>query len=719
MNNGINKNRIVWDEPKPINVKNVNWDNGQNVDNFTAPPAPDLSQTVPYEKPSFSDSAKNFVDRGVKEVNDFAKIGLGINETPFKPKEDTNQPDFGTLTEVKSLTKTNNPTNWRKNVENVLQSKGYSNVRFGEDDNIVATTKEGKDQNITGGFLKDMLASMVGDKYKEAGAVTGAFKGFNATSKIPIPNPLLKGGAVALGTAVGAGIGGLAGDAADQLEANIEYDENLTPKERIVNAGNSANESMIAELGGHTIGKVIAAAPDTYNLIKKAVGEKLASKIYGEVAQFQDPKQISNVLDLAEDFGVKLTPSQLTDNKAVEQLTSVIAQNPVLSETMNKINKKNKVSMNSNIKTLLDKIGIDSTSLMSGENIDPLGKEIQNSLINARDIRRNQIKNAYDLFESSVSGNGKTDLKTIGQKILDLKEEALTMPNPDSYNKVLTVIGNRLAELYQKKNYLDAKDLNNLNKQINQIYKRNFDDSSARSAIMMLKPTIDNQLDTLAKAEGESVHGALKKAKDLHIEKENIYGKASQLPFSKTIDNKAIETIVDDLINTRNGVSNAKALKKELSLLPNGEKLMGTLARRFIDESLSKASKENSIYLANEIDAKSLLDAFKNVDYRQLEILTDKETVDNLHNIRKLTELIAKQDKMLSGQGGGLNTMGMVRSNIVDKIADFVRIKAFGKVITTPATQKILQQTLKDVVENKTKAAEQGIKQLEQTIKGK
>lgn len=717
MNNGINKNRIVWDEPK-INKNNIEWDTQSSSTNFTAPAAPDLSQAEHYQKPSFMDNAKNFVDRGVNEVNDFAKIGLGINETPFAPKEDNNQPDFGTLADVKSLSKTDDPTTWRTNVTRLLQSKGYSDVRFGKNDDIVATSHEGKAQNISGGFIKNTLASMVGDKYKETGAIAGATKGFKYASKLPIPNPLLKSGAIALGTAFSAGLGGLTGEGADQVEANIRHDEQLTSEERITSAGNSANDSMLAELGGYAVGKTMTAAPDAYNLLKKAVGEKLASKIYGEVAQFQDPKQISSVLELADDFDVKLTPSQLTDNKSVNQLTSVVAQNPVLSEIMNKINKNNKVSMNSKIRDLLDKVGVDSTALMGPNNIDPLGKEIQDSLLNSKDIRKRQVQNAYDLFESSVTGKGKTDLRKIGQKIIDLKEDSLTMPNPESYNKILNLAGNRIAEMYKKKGYLDAKDLNNLNKQINQIYKRNFDDSSARSAVMMLKPTIDKQLELLAKVEGDDVYSALKKAKDLHIEKEGIYGKTSQLPFSKTIDNKAIETIVDNLMNSKQGVTNVKVLKQELSMLPNGKNVMGSLARRFIDESLSKANKANSIYSVKEIDSKGLLDAFKNVDYRQLEILTDKETVDGLHNIRKLTELIAKQDKMLSGQGGGHNTMGMIRSNIIDKVMDFVRIKAFGKIITTPSTQRILQQTLKDIAENNTTAAKQSIKQLNQKIKG-
>lgn len=670
-------------------------------DSFVAPLAPNPSQAVEHQEPSFMQNTKKFTDGMVSDVNNFAKIGLGINESPFAPKSNTNEPSFDTLSSVKSLTKTNNPGSWRKNVEQVLQSKGYSNVRFANDNKIVATSQDGRDQNISGGFIKDTLASLVGDKYKETGAVVGATKGFNYASKLPIPNPLLKGGAVALGTAIGAGFGGLTGDAVDQAEANINHDEQLNTKERFAGAGSAANDSMISEVAGYGVGKSITAIPDAMKLAKEGTSNYLTKKVYGEVANQQNPKELKNILELADKAGIKLLPSQLTDNKAIDQLSSVIAQNPVLSQKMNVINKDNKVAMKDNIYELLNKIGIDSTKLMSGENIDPLANDIKKSLSDVKSMRGQQVQNAYDLFESSVTGKGRVGSQFIDQKLISLKEESLTMPNPESFNRVLDSIGSRLIEMENKKGYLDAKDLNNLSKQINQIYKRNFDDSSSRAAVMMLKPTIDEQLENLSKMEGKDVYDALKSAKDLYIKKESIYGKTSQLPFGKTINNEAIETIVDDLLKSKQGITNAKALKEELLMLPNGNKVLGSLSRRFIDESLQSSSIKNSVFSSKEINSQELLNAFNNVDYRQLEILTDNETVKKMHSIRKLTELIAKQDKALSGNGGGLNTMGMVRSNIIDKVIDFIRIRTFGKIITTPATQELLLKSLQNVSEKK------------------
>lgn len=708
-----NSNDSWVDIPKTKTIKNAT----QN-DSFIAPPAPNLSQSVPYEEPSFMEKTKKFTDGMVSDVNNFAKIGLGINESPFASKSNTNEPDFDTLSSVKSLTKTNDPQSWRKNVEQVLQSKGYSNVRFTNDNKIAATSKDGREQNISGGFIKDTLASLVGDKYKETGAVTGATKGFNYASKLPIPNPLLKGGAVALGTAVGAGIGGFTGNAVDQTEAKIKHDENLSTKERLVGAGNDANESMISEVAGYGVGKSITAIPDAAKLAKDKTSDYLANKIYGEVSNHQNPKELKSILELAERAGVKLLPSQLTDNKAIDQLSSVIAQNPVLSQKMNVINKNNKVAMKSNIYELLDKLGIDSTKYMSGKNIDPLASDIKSSLLDVKNMRGQQVKNAYELFEGSVTGKGKLDIESIGQKIIDLKEDALTMPNPDSFNRVLETIESRTLEMFNKKGYLDAKDFNNLNKQINQIYKRNFDDSSTRSAVMMIKPTIDKELENLSRIEGDEVYDALKNAKDLHIQKESIYGKTSQLPFGKTINNEALETIVDDLLKSNQSITNVKALKEELLMLPNGKDVLGSLSRRFIDESLQKSTMKNSVFASKEINSQELLKAFNDIDYRQLEILTDKETVNKIHSIRKLTELIAKQDKVLGGTGGGLNTMGMVRSSIIEKVIDFIRIRAFGKIITTPATQDLVYRSLKNVSEKKNVESMKDLLELNK-IKGK
>ena len=711
------KNENTFNPAEWEDITNNNKRLNNQYQSFVAPFAPNPNNIGPTEKPTFIEKTKKFVNNGVKEIGDFAKIGLGINESPFQKK--TNDPSFETLTAIKSLTKTDDANTWRKNTEQELTKRGYSNVRFSENGNIFATTKDGKDQEITGGFLKDAAASLIGDKFKETGALAGAAKGFNYTSKLPIPNPYLKGGAIAVGTALGAGTGALFGDGLDQAEANIKYDENINTKQSFSSAFNSANDGIKSELIGLGFGKAFTALPDAKNEIVTKAKDMIANKVYGELSNYQDPKQLIQILDLANQSGVKLVPSQLSDNKAIEQLTNVIAQNPVLSQKLNTVNKENKIAMNTSINELLDKIGINSVKLRNKDNIDPLGKDIKDSLIEAKNIRSNQVKNAYDLFENSVSGKAKITFDGFDNHMQTLREDALTMPNPDSFNNVINVMQNRAKEMFDKKGYLDVKDLNNLSKQANQIYKRNFDDSSSRSAIMMIKSYIDNDLEKMAKIEGDDVFNALSNAKDLHIQKENLYGKTSQLPFRKTIDNQALETIVDDISKSKQSITNIKALKEELKLLPNGDKILGSLARSFIDESLQKAKLTNDVYSAKEINSKELLKAFDSMDYRQLEILTDKETVDKLHNIRKLTELIMKQDKVLAGTGGGLNTMGMVRSSIVDKVADFMKIRAFGKIVTTPVTQDLLYKALKNASNNKLDEADRAIKELDTLIKEK
>jgi hypothetical protein len=437
--------------------------------NFTALPAPKPEDAATYQKPTFMEKTKKFVDDGVKEVNDFAKIGLGVNESPFQKK--SNEPNFETLTAIKSLTKTDDANTWRKNSEQELSKRGYSNVRFSEDGNIFATTKDGKDQEITGGFLKDTAASLIGDKFKETGALAGATKGFNYTSKLPIPNPYLKGGAIAVGTAVGAGAGALFGDGLDQAEANVKYDENMDTKQRFSSAFNSANDGIKSELLGLGFGKAFTALPDAKNEIVAKTKDMLSNKIYGELSNYQDPKQLMEILDLANQSGVRLVPSQLSDNKAIEQLTNVIAQNPVLSQKLNTVNKENKMAMNTSINDLLDKIGINSVVLRNKDNIDPLGKDILDSLAEAKNIRSGQVKNAYNLFESSVSGKAKIGLDGLDKHIQTMREEALTMPNPDSFNNVLNVMQSRAEEMFFKKGYLDAKDLNNLSKQALMIHQ--------------------------------------------------------------------------------------------------------------------------------------------------------------------------------------------------------------------------------------------------------
>jgi len=74
--------------------------------------------------------------------------------------------------------------------------------------------------------------------------------------------------------------------------------------------------------------------------------------------------------------------------------------------------------------------------------------------------------------------------------------------------------------------------------------------------------------------------------------------------------------------------------------------------------------------------------------------------VDNLHEMRQLVNLIDKQDRILSGTGGGLNTMGMVKSGVMNGLASVFRIRTLGEVLTSDVAHNQMLDMLRIATRN-------------------
>jgi len=551
------------------------------------------------------------------------------------------------------------PSTWDRFKQGVKEVTDFGELGLG-------TKRFGYDK--TESMAKELIASIAGQKGELVGAGAGAATGLNYASKMPIPNPVAKAGAMGLGAAIGGGVGYMS------------------------DKGTQATlEGTMGAMGNAVAGEMIGAgipvvAGKLYNKTGEVISDKISNFVYGKL----DPERAKSILELASDKGVKLLPNQVADNKAIDQLLSVIGQNPVASQRINTINKNNKTALLRELNSILDDMGIDSVAMRSADDVDPLGSSLKSFLGEAKAGRSVEIRNAYSEFERHA-GAFKTNAKPIADEIAKLKDLSQSMPNPSGYDRAVDFVLSKLD------GELTSVDLNNVIKQINYNLKHlGKEDFAIESGYKKMKGILDEHLEVLSKEDGS--YNQLQRAKSLYSQKRTIYDRPEIQSVLK--GTKDPEEIFDTLLRGESSITNAKILKDELLRTKDGEKILGTLARRQIDESLYKTRLSQNIFKDGEIDAKSFLKVMDGVDYRQLEILGGKQMVDNLHEMRQLMNLIDKQDKILAGTGGGLSTMGMIKSGVLNGMASILRVRSLGEVLTSEVAHNSMLDMLRIATRN-------------------
>lgn len=538
----------------------------------------------------------------------------------------------------------------------------------------------------------DFLASLLKDTSKEKGELTGAsagaITGLSYASKVQTPNPIIKALAMGLATGIGGGLGYV-----------TDKKDKATPKGTMRAAGESVAGEMVGMGVPIVAKKVLSKTGD-------AVSSKIAKYIYGDL----DPQKAKDILELASSKGVRLLPNQVADNKAVDQLLSVIGQNPVLSQKINTLNKGNKTALLRELNDIINRSGVDSVALRSADDIDPLGRKIKDYLGQASKGRTKEIQNAYKTFEN-YGGAFTADVAPITKEITALKKLSSSMPNPDGYTRAVDYV----LEALKEKPEVTSVDLNNVIKQINYNMKHlGREDFAIESGYKKMKGILDGHLETLAKQDGS--YEKLNTAKKLYATKREVYDRPE---IRKILSGKADdETIYNTLLRGNNSITNAKILRDELLRTKDGEKILGTLARRQIDEALYKTRLNQNIFKNGELDSKAFLKVIDEVDYRQLEILGGKAMVNDLHELRGLVNLINKQDKVLAGEGGGLSTMGILKGKALSAIASILRIRTIGEVLTSETThQKMLSMLRKATKTTNPNKVPQAIESIEKNRK--
>lgn len=526
----------------------------------------------------------------------------------------------------------------------------------------------------TSGIINPIIKSLSGVKGEMTGAAAGAATGLSYASKVPFPNPLIKAGAMGLGAAIGGGIGYV-----------TDEQGQVTPKKVMNAAGRSAAGEAIGMGLPVVAGKALSKAGNV-------VSKKISNYVYGAL----DPDKAKSILELANSKGVRLLPNQVADNKAIDQLLAVIGQNPVASQRINRLNKENKTAILNELNTMLNEYGIDSVAIRSADKIDPLGDSLKGFLKESKQGRTREIQNAYKEFEN-YGGAFTTESAPIKKEIQELEKLSSSMPNPAGYKNAIDYISKQLD-----KPELTSPELNNLIKQINYNMKHlGQEDFAIKSGYQKMKSILDGHLEILSKQDGS--YKKLTKAKNLYSQKRTVYDRKE---IKQVLDGADTETIYNKLLTGENSITNAQVLKQELMRTKQGEKVLGTLARRQVDEALYKVRLRQNVFKGGEIDSKAFLKVMDEIDYRQLEILGGKEMTAGLHEMRELINLIAKQDNVLAGNGGGLNTMGMIKKGLTNGLASILRIKTLGEVLTNELSHnkmlEMLRMATKSTNPNKT-----------------
>lgn len=454
--------------------------------------------------------------------------------------------------------------------------------------------------------------------------------------------------------------------------------------------------------GGGTVGEattsaaITAAIPAAFGLgkavhtIVKYPAQK-KSQILQTVSE-QAKQDMFEVLKYAEEKGVVLTPSQLTDNKTINQLTDLVSRTPAVANKFATINDNNKALLMEayiNLKQGLSAEDV-SSAFIKGE-VDPFGREIQSTLKDALNLRKSRINEAYSTFEDLASDiNIPPEAKqTMIKSLNEIKEWGQKSNNPEGVaalvddavkrvqGKVTEPAENALTKLFNASDKSIEEtasstlaDLNDLSKQL---YKqgKNIQDPTLKSVWENTRRVINDQMTKLADSE---TLDALNVARSQHIAKEKLYGLK---PDFKAIANAATveqtEDIVNSLLKSKTARSNAAALKKEFALAGRPE-MSKALAKRYMEDNITSNVKEFKDI--GKFDIKDVIKGYSKMDPEVVKLLAGESAAKELRMLAKLAKSTESLDKLVT-----YTPMTGAAPNMISVAIDYVKGAIQNKIL--------------------------------------
>lgn len=456
-------------------------------------------------------------------------------------------------------------------------------------------------------------------------------------------------------------------------------------------AGGTVGEATTSAAIAGAVPAALGLGKAIHTVVKYPAQQK--SKILQTVSE-QAKQDMFEVLKYAEDKGIVLTPAQLTDNKTVNQLTDLVSRTPAVANKFANINDTNKALLMEayiNLKQGLSAEDV-SSAFLKGE-VDPFGKEIQNTLKDALNLRKSRINEAYNTFEDLASDielppeakqamvKSLNEIKEWGQKsnnpegVAALVNDAVRrvqgkVPETEAPEAALAKLFNASDKSIEETASSTLADLNDLSKQL---YKqgKNIQDPTLKSVWENTRRVINDQMTRLADSE---TLDALNVARSQHIAKEKLYGLK---PDFKAIANATTVEQTDDIVNSllksKNARSNAAALKKEFALAGRPE-MSKALAKRYMEDNITSNIKE--FKEIGKFDIKDIIKGYSKMDPEIVKLLAGESAARELRMLAKLAKSTESLDKLVT-----YTPMTGAAPNMLSVATDYVKGAIQNKIL--------------------------------------
>lgn len=518
-----------------------------------------------------------------------------------------------------------------KNVAGILGKGGYA---LGQNDKgeYIAVDKQGNEKSITNDFFGGLLDTIVADAGEISGAMYGAKKGLEASKNIK--NPLLKAGAVATSSAMGA----MTGTALDTAINELRGNQNLG----VVDYLNEMSKSAVLDAVGSAVGYgIIKVGGKIVELPKQARDYILNGNLNGarEILKKDlkiDEQFIEDALQQAQNNYKEVgeyANKGLTDKSR--------QQEELLAATLEKGDAniiKGAISTNEtaarNLADTIDKRATNIYDELEKKSSKVGGEEIKNYLSNFENTTKQNFSNMRkDFDEAFKEVDYKFELEDLGLNSV-FKDMSKRVQDPDAKQRFLTLQTAIKNTIYDSNAQVgierDINGLLDLRQQLNKFYGQNeryLANKKDKDTFNFLKENIDNQIykavnDNLPEEVGtrlmDSFNKSMQGYRELGALQENkvftgIMGDAKNPEFRM---NSLVKHMADDDSYVDDVLS---------KMTPNSRQTVEVAVIRDITDSYTAKTAQGQKAIAFEDLGKELQTIKRNVRSE-----LGKETIDNL-----------------------------------------------------------------------------------------
>lgn len=610
------------------------------------------------------------------------------------PKQkNNNKVDEGTLYAIESLARTDKRLvgdatpeqreTYLLNVAKVLDKKGYklAEVEDGEKKEYVALDAKGNQKEITNDFINSLADGIWADKFEYAGAVYGAKKGYELAKNIPDKRIQL------LSSAVGGGLGAMAGTVADTALTSYKTGQDLGVADILAEMNKSAALDVAGTVAGAAIiktGSVVAKGA------KKSVEPVIDYVKNNNIAGAK--KQLLSDLGVDEAQAAKALENAKLEYKEVEGY----AKDGIISDVAKKQEELLAVASQDKRmgKNIIHDIVLDNkdAALNVSKQVDARTKNLINSFEDVA-IDGTDVKRAVEGYEKQVGANyGKMrdtfkesfenvdyafDLKALktDEIMRNVVDDIVNPYDKDVAKNLLTkvekIVGDEGGITRNFDNLVEMRQV------VNDFYSRASKSLShdSKEAFAQLKKNIDTELYTaidknipqeMQKPLKDMFDGAIKEYRDMYAIK----------------DTKLYSTLMDD------GMSAGSRMDALINHTADDEMEFATLLQKLpsqeqakIENSITKAVLDKNLFGAsNELQAIDYNKAVTTLGKLE-DFMVTQSGKDSVKLIKEMAEKYGDDfDLLRAANQAGVDTGAGIATTIVGKIQYKLAKRSFDKI---------------------------------------